>query len=96
MITLDDKYLLMIEPQNPATDPLNDVLTEVARRVFATCKPGNGRWRGWHTCVCGARSDNKDWFLPDGTMTNSLMVHYVECHRDEVPDSELEKLRGAS
>ncbi len=92
MIAIDDEHLLMIEPENAATDPLGDDLTELARRVFATCKPGT-RWRGWHTCVCGIRSGSTDLVLPDGTVTNSLMVHYVDCHRDEVPESELKKLR---
>ena len=93
MIALDDKHLLMVEPKTPACDPLVDDLSEMARRVFATAKSDDIRYRGWHTCVCGARSDNNNWILPDGTVTNSLMVHYVKCHRDDVPESELQKLR---
>ena len=94
MIALDDKHLLMIEPKGPASAPINDELTEKAVAVLATAKSNDVRYRGWHRCVCGVNSDNNDWILPDGRTTNSLMVHYVAEHRDEVPQSEIDKLRS--
>src|SRR5262249_12137458 len=39
----------------------------------------------FHECVCGARSTNRDYRLPNGEVTNSLCVHYVAHHRSEVP-----------
>jgi hypothetical protein len=36
-------------------------------------------------------SDNLAWSVR-GMRTNSLLVHYVEHHRDEVPEAELAKL----
>ena len=94
MIELNDKHLLMIEPENPATEPVDDDLTEIARQIFSSAVSDNIRYRGWHTCICGARSDNNNWILPDGTITNSLMVHYIECHRQDIPESEIEKLKS--
>lgn len=104
MIT--DKGLLFIEPQNPASaDPVIDSLT---RRMTAALNgsvggtndgwqgkfhPGGG-WRGVHTCVCGVNSSNKNFQLEDGTITNSLCVHYLAHHRNEVPESELAKVRS--
>lgn len=44
---------------------------------------------GIHVCICGARSRNYDFFLPNGMLTNSLCVHYLACHRAEVPLDQL-------
>jgi hypothetical protein len=44
---------------------------------------------GFHRCSCGAHSDNKDHFLPDGTKTNSLCIHYLAYHREQVPEADL-------
>ena len=85
---------LMIEPSKPASaEPLID---EVTRKVVAiwrrkTWTSGTIRCRGWHTCSCGAHSDNGMHRLGDvkGPETNSLMVHYVAYHRDEVPAADL-------
>lgn len=99
MIDLSDKYLLMIEPTRERSGKVvDDGLTELAETVFAKAKSNNVRYRGWHTCVCGETSDNNDWILPSGKTTNSLMVHYIRDHRDEVPQSEIDKLlaEGAS
>ena len=100
-----DKDLLFIEPNGHASaDPVIDSLT---RRMTAALNgstggtsdgggifhPGGG-WRGVHTCVCGVNSWNQDFQLEDGTVTNSLCVHYLAHHRDEVPESELAKVRA--
>jgi hypothetical protein len=91
MIALDDKHLMMIEPENFVKDVVLDSYTAAATYVLATAVTGN-RYRGWHRCKCGRNSDNVDWILPTGHITNSLLVHYVQDHRDEVPQSELDKL----
>ena len=102
---INNKGLLFIEPKNPASaEPVVDDLT---RRMAAALNDGvggtgmsqadfrpGGGWRGWHTCVCGACSSNQNYLLQDGQVTNSLCVHYLAFHRDEVPESELQKVRG--
>lgn len=93
MIILDETHLMMIEPNMPATDPIRDDLTDLARIVFSKASQSRTRYKGVHTCICRINSDNADWILPDEVITNSLLVHYVECHRSEIPESELEKLR---
>lgn len=96
----DPKGLLMIEPTCAATVPLIDDMT---RRVTAlwrarvspdSCK----RYRGMHTCTgagCRSHSDNLDHAIRVGDshiQTNSLIVHYVACHREDVDDVERAKV----
>lgn len=59
-----------------------------------TVTPQKDIERGWHTCACGAPSSNCDYFLPNGMQTNSLAVHYLAWHRDDVPQVELDKVNG--
>lgn len=92
MIDQSDKYLLMIEPQLKPTKPIDDELSALAERVWLSSEPG-ARRRGFHRCSCGAHSDNAEHVLPGGVITNSLMLHYVLCHRAEIPESEITKLR---
>lgn len=93
MIVTDDKHLLMIEPQNEATKPIRDLLTSMTLFVVSNAKPSNHAYKGIHRCVCGEISDNRDWILPNGMITNSLAYHYITQHRAEVPEEELDKLR---
>lgn len=89
---IDETGFLMIEPKGPCTPTIRDELTAVAGQVFSLANPGRIRYRGFHRCVCGAVSDNRDWHMPDGRQTNSLVVHYISQHRAEVPEAELKKL----
>ena len=52
----------------------------------------NNAYMGVHQCICGAKSHSRDYLLPNGYVTNSLAVHYLEFHRDEVSDVELAKI----
>ncbi len=84
---------LMIEP-NEYNEPIVDSLTRKAAAMFNHhIRPEPGRHSfGVHTCSCGANSDSKEWTLTfEGKKyrTNSLAVHYVACHRREVPEREL-------
>lgn len=77
--------LLYIEPRLlrdpvPVVDRLTRLMAAALHQGFPT-----KRWRGYHTCICGARSDNTDYKLSNGMLTNSLCVHYMACHRPEVP-----------
>lgn len=101
---IDQRGLLYIEPkQPPLTRPVIDELTwkmtAALNHCIATgiyqdgqfCK--GERTRGWHTCSCGACSDNVDYLLPGGEVTNSLAVHYLSYHRHDIPPQQLERVR---
>lgn len=51
--------------------------------ALRSATPGDA-YRGWHTCSCGAMSDN---------VTNSLAVHYLARHRGEVPPEDVAAAR---
>lgn len=89
------RYLLMIEPTCPAAAaPDRDWATRKMTRLLQCARAINPTF-GWHDCVCGVRSDNCEWLLPCGLITNNLAVHYLARHRDDIPRSEIEKLRAA-
>ena len=90
---IDPDGLLMIKPQGPKSGPVADRYTWLAVCALLECQaPEPGRWlRGWHTCTCGAHSDNIPWAVR-GIKTNSFLLHYVAWHREDVPQSELDKL----
>jgi hypothetical protein len=76
--------LLFVEPRTAATGaPLIDDLTLGMTAMLNEATHGPCRYRGVHACPCGAQSDNKDWFLPSGHLTNSLAVHYLAHHRHD-------------
>ena len=58
-----------------------------------TFHAGNG-YRGMHFAADGLVSDVNDYLLPNGFITNSLCVHYVRFYRDELPKTEMQKLRA--
>lgn len=88
--------LLFIEPQREAQPP---VIDDATKRMVVALRSAQSRsgYRGAHTCRCGAVSDNVDHVVGHRTgagvvklfTTNSLAVHYLACHRDEVPPDEL-------
>lgn len=67
--------------------------------------------KGSHRCACGhGWSSNYDYVLIDGSITNSMAIHYLAYHRNECPqealdiiaslpyageDPDLEELQGA-
>jgi hypothetical protein len=94
MIKSDDEHLLFIEPKKSAyKEPVQDELSASMREAMEHARRPNYRYFGYHLCVCGAKSDSTDWILHTGQITNSLAVHYLEYHREEVPPRELEKVR---
>lgn len=95
MIDLSPKYFLMIEPDRegtPSEQPLNDELTERVQYLYSITKTNGMGYRGWHQTRCGQGSDNQDHFLPNGVITNSLCVYYVQHYRPHVPEGEIEKI----
>lgn len=90
--TSRDTHILYIEP-GPYTseEPVIDELTRKMTAAFRLAEPGPG-WRGFHVCRCGVNSSNCDYTLPDDRQANSLCIHYLAYHRDEVPEAELAKV----
>ena len=94
MIIDDDQHILFIEPRLGASkEPVRDELSARMREAMQLARQSDWAVAGVHFCTCGAASDNVDWILPTGQLTNSLAVHYLEFHRDEIPEGELEKVR---
>ena len=92
MIKLDDNSILMIEPKHKkSTFPTIDVLTIGMEKELRKARRGRS-YKGIHTCGCGERSGNTELYV-DGKLTNSLAAHYLKWHRNDVPKSELEKVK---
>ena len=84
----------MVEPSAKASaDPLIDELTRKMTAAWRQRRDSEEGYRGFHGCVCGAVSDNKDHWVGNGLLTNSLCVHYLAFHRDDIPREELDKVR---
>ena len=81
--------LLFIEPRQPPTAPIVDDATMRMAAALRSAQRGEASYRGCHFCSCGAQSDNTDHIVDGRFTTNSLAVHYLACHRAEVPGSEL-------
>src|SRR5262245_43518170 len=82
--------MLYIEPVNPCSDdPIIDDLTMKMTAAYRLSEPTRYMFQGFHSRSCGAWSDSKDHFLPDGTKTNSLCIHYLAYHRQDVPKVDL-------
>jgi hypothetical protein len=96
MIILDARHVLYIEPQGSASaEPVEDEVTHAMREAMESAY-SDISYLGCHQCVCGAWSDSEDWILANGQRTNSLAVHYLQFHRDEVPEQEIEKVANLS
>jgi hypothetical protein len=90
---ISDEGILYIEPSaRTADEPIIDELTQTMAAAFRQATPKSIRYRGIHTCACGANSANYDVVLRNGEETNTLCVHYLAYHRDEVPQEQLERV----
>lgn len=96
MINDGPGHLLYVEPTGPCTEPVIDNLTRRVAAAFHRGQSNGVRFRGWHHSACGANSDNTDYVLQraDGRSftTNSLAIHYIACHRSEIPLEEIAKI----
>src|SRR5687768_14757592 len=88
------EYMLFIQPRRvPANEPLIDELTMRMTSALRQARVPGYRFCGVHVCSCGAVSDSTNRVLPNGSVTNTLCVHYLAYHRAEVPAAELEAVR---
>jgi len=96
MVKLDDEHLLFIEPKLTAsTKPINDDLSKRLAEYLKNKRPGDAVYAGYHRCVCGVQSTNRNYFVKIGGKeykTNSLALHYIQHHRNEVPQTEIGKI----
>lgn len=88
--------------------PVNDELVKIMRIALNDAVKGSSSYsnltdtgtftignayRGVHHNCDGVASDNQDYALGNGMITNSLAVHYLTWFRDAIPESEFAKLR---
>jgi hypothetical protein len=79
-------HLLFIEPKRDATTvPVIDSTTRRMVAAFRLAKFVDPYYCGVHQCVCGASSAPFNLRLPNGRKVNTLCIHYLAHHRDEVP-----------
>jgi hypothetical protein len=85
---------MFIKPKG-LDNPIMDELTRNTIELFEKCIPDHSSaTKGVHLCTgCREMSNNINYTTPKGRVTNSLLVHYVERHRNEIPKEELEKLK---
>ena len=90
---MSDVGLLFIEPQNPASEkPVIDELACKMAAALTASTPSKFNTHGVHFCICGAHSDTRNYVVPNEAATNTLCVHYLAYHRDEVPQSQLDRV----
>jgi len=99
MQILDSSAILMVEPSGTVSkEPQIDELTRKMTAAWRNRRDTESRYRGFHRCICGACSSNTDHLITDANgnelLTNSLCIHYLAYHREELPESELEKVRA--
>jgi len=93
MIDEMPEAILFIEPDLPPSP--EPVLDRYTRKMAAALRESESvnPTRGFHICSCGAPSSNVEHSIPmTPCYTNSLCVHYLAHHREEVPEEELRKV----
>ena len=96
MISNNKQHLLYVEPNGDPIAPIIDELTRKMTAAFRLAPDDGPAYRGFHQCTggdCEATSSNREHVLPNGMQTNSLCIHYLACHRSEIPQSELNKVK---
>lgn len=85
--------ILYIEPKHYCSkEPVIDVLTKKMTSAYKKAVPCKDRYFGSHRCSCGIKSENYDVMLSNGEQTNSLCIHYLAYHRDEVSEEQISKV----
>ena len=94
---INSNGILMVEPSaNISAEPLIDELTRKMVAAWRKRRESDYGYRGVHWCPCGTTSDNRDHFIGagEGVLTNSLCIHYLAFHRNELPKEELDKVHA--
>ena len=105
MIIDSPRTILYIKPQyNPSPKPLIDIFTVKVFNAYMNhieygCLDNNlnfvrsVRTNKFYKC-CSASVLAYDYVLPNGQFINSLCVHYIALHRDEISKNELDKIES--
>ncbi len=83
--------LMFIEPLQLPAACIVDGLTRKGAALLRRAHLGTC-WLGYHSCICGAQSSSWDLVVAIGgesMVTNSLLVHYLAYHREEIPSDQL-------
>ena len=86
--------LVFIEPKNPPKLIKDELSRRTANLQERDFKPVGSGWRGCHQCSCGVQSDNHDYQFKH-YVSHSLLAHYVQYHRDEIPAADMQELLNA-
>jgi len=103
----NSRFLLYIEPlkETKSFFPANDEFTQIMELAFSEAVSGVASYSkmnipewfekgsGSHCSDCGERSDNQDYLLKNGMITNSLCVFYLQYYRNSIPESEVSKIK---
>ena len=92
------------------TVPFDDELVHLMEHAFIKAKSdtanysdlnNNGEsfdeedgYMGVHTTECGKHSDNHDFLLENGMITNSLCAFYLRWYRNSISQSDMLKLQS--
>lgn len=103
------KFLLYIEPkeEEKLKSPMDDEVTHLMKVAFSDAKQGAANYSdidekeqfyedgfmGEHMTDCGEESDNHDYLLKGGYITNSLCVFYVRWYRNSIHENDWNKLK---
>lgn len=78
---------------------LEDALAKAKKGISNYSNPGEperfsegAAYRGVHYTPCGQTSDNVDYLLENGMITNSLAAYYLLHYPTAIPASDLQKL----
>lgn len=93
--------------EQKSQEPVEDELVSLLETALEEAKEGASSYsnlvssgdfkegwgfKGWHTTGCGEHSDNKDYQLKNGMITNSLASFYLRWYRDAIPQTEMNKI----
>lgn len=91
----EEAMILMITPSaKTSATPLVDELTRKMTAAWRRRRTSEYAYRGIHICACGVNSDNRDHWVGDNLLTNSLCIHYLAFHRQDISQEELDKARS--
>ena len=89
---VDDELTTSLQAALAQATPGTSAYTDVKDKGTSSFNADAG-YRGMHFAADGQVSDTHDYLLPNGFISNSLAVHYARFYRDDLPRTELTKLK---
>jgi hypothetical protein len=93
--------------ENYSKEPINDEWVSLMENALKKAKKGGSNYsnlnapstfkegiafKGIHICACGETGGNQDYQLENGMITNELAIHYLQHHRNEIPERDWKML----